>query len=111
MYILVEQWTPKAKWLQASSEERSSFMQGVGQAIVELSQQGVKVISWNLNDLDTSHRAEATYFAVWSFPNLEVARNFEDAVEASGWYEYFEQTNLRGLAQSPEEVIDQHIAL
>ena len=111
MYILVEQWTPKTKWLQASAEERGAFMQGVGGAMVELSKLGVETLAWSLNDPDTSHRADWNYFAVWKFPSLEASHAFENAVEQSGWYDYFEHKNMRGKWETPEAVIGQHMAL
>jgi hypothetical protein len=111
MYTLVEQWTPKARWLQAPAEERQAFMAGVGGAMQQLAALGVEVLCWNRNDADTSHRAPSTYFAVWRFPSLEVARSFEAAVQASGWYDYFEHTNLRGADQTPQAVIGEHLTL
>jgi hypothetical protein len=111
MYTLVELWTPKPSWLAASRAEREAFMNGVGQAMGQLTAMGVEVLSWNTNDADTSHRADASYFAVWRFPSLDVAQGFEAAVQASGWYDYFEHTNVRGLDRTPPDVIGEHIGL
>ena len=108
---MVEQWNPNSKWLGASPFEREGFMKAVGNAMKSLSEQGVEIISWNANDLDTSRRAEFAFFAVWRFPSIELARTFESAVAQSGWHEYFDHQNLRGKSESPEAIIGRHIGL
>ena len=111
MYTLVELWSPKPRWIDASRQEREAFMAGVGRAMQQLSAMGVQVVTWCRNDADTSQRSEFTYFAVWQFPSLDVARGFEAAVQTSGWYDYFEHHNLRGASRTPQDVIGEHIAM
>jgi hypothetical protein len=36
---------------------------------------------------------------------------FEKLVEGSGWYNYFEQVNLSGMATTPDEIIGQLITM
>ena len=111
MYTLVEIWSPKASWLNATLAERQAFMSGVGQAMQQLDAMGVETLAWCNNDSDTSHRSDHSFFAVWRFPSLEVAKGFEATVQASGWYAYFEHRNLRGLTQTPESVIAEHMSM
>jgi hypothetical protein len=111
MYTLIELWKPKAKWLEAPQAEREAFMNGVGQAMTQLSAIGVQTTAWCANDPDTSMRDIHAYFAVWQFPSLEVAKTFEATVQASGWYDYFDHSNLQGLTRTPPAVIAEHIGL
>src|SRR5438067_9599004 len=61
---------------------------------------------WGINEAFTFIRGEYDYFAVWTFPNMETAQNFEKLVEGAGWYNYFDQVNVMGNAGSPQDVID-----
>ncbi|MEL6560140.1 MAG: DUF6616 family protein [Bacteroidota bacterium] len=111
MIYIIEQWNAKPSWLALSGEERESYMNQVGQAIEELLNNGVKVLTWSVNDNSTSRKAAYDYFAIWSFPNQEAANSFQQLVTGAGWYNYFEQTNLMGKEQSAAEVIGKLISL
>jgi haloalkane dehalogenase len=111
MYILVEQWNPTAKWLAADAAQRQAFLAGVGGAIAQLTALGAEILSFSANDTDTSHRADFAWLAVWRFPNLQISREFESAVQASGWYDYFEQSNMRGAVDSPQTVMGKLLVL
>src|ERR1700752_3534471 len=58
-----------------------------------------------MNSPQTDHRAPYDFFCVYRVPNVEVQREFEQRVAASGWYEYFEQVNVSGDANDFEAVL------
>jgi len=96
MYIFVEIWNVKPAWLALEQSQRAEYMQNVGSAIQSLSEQGIELISWSKRDSDTPYASKYQYFAVWKMPNQDAVTTFENAVEGAGWYNYFEQENLRG---------------
>jgi hypothetical protein len=111
MYLFVECWKARPEWLALTPEARGAYMAQLGQGIGELLKAGVEVISWSMNDQDTSNRSPFDYFAVWKFPNKEMVKGFEQIVEQSGWYNYFDQVNLSGEVMDPFSCIAHIISL
>jgi hypothetical protein len=111
MHLMIEVWNAKPAWLALSQEERGAYMANIGPAIEQLLGAGVEIVGWGSNDADTSNRANYQYFAVWKMPNKEIVNQFEQAVEQAGWYNYFDQYNLRGEIVPVEQVIGEHVAL
>jgi hypothetical protein len=111
MYLFVECWKARPEWLELNTEERGNYMAELGKGIEALLKAGVEIVSWSMNDPDTSNRASFDYFAVWKFPTKELADEFEKIVQQSGWYNYFEQVNLKGELSSPDHIIGQIIGL
>ncbi len=105
MIYFIELWNAKQAWLDLTPAERGEYMQQVGGHIQGLIEQGVKILTWSINDANTSHRANYDYFAVWTFPNQEMADSFQQLVEGAGWYNYFEQVNVMGQENTVEGVI------
>ncbi len=105
MIYFIELWNAKQVWRDLSQEERQNYMAQVGGAIQGLIEQGVQILSWSKNDEATSLRAGYDYFAIWGFPNQEMANQYQSLVEGAGWYNYFEQVNLMGAQDSAESVI------
>ena len=111
MYMFVEQWKARPEWLALSQQGRKEYVSKVGQAIEELLKTGIAIVGFALNDSDTPHRADYRYFSVWTLPNKELVQQFEQAIEQSGWYQYFEQTNTRGELIPPDATLGDMINL
>ena len=111
MITYIEFWKTKQAWTDSTKEERGNYLTALGPAIQQLLDEGVQIISWGKNETSTFNRADYDYFAVWNFPTAESAQNFEHLVEASGWYNYFEQINAMGNSTSPQEVMGDMINL
>lgn len=111
MIYFVELWNVKPAWQALSTEERADYMEKVGGAMQELSEQGVKVLSWSKNDDTTDRKSDYDYFAIWQFPDQKTADGFQQTVEGAGWYNYFEQVNLMGQENTAQEVIGHLIQL
>ncbi|MEL6193054.1 MAG: DUF6616 family protein [Bacteroidota bacterium] len=111
MIYFIELWNAKQAWLDLSQEERGNYMNQVGSHIQGLLEKGVKILTWSVNDAATSERADYDYFAVWSFPNQELADGFQQLVAGAGWYNYFEQVNVMGGEDSVENIIGKLIQL
>jgi hypothetical protein len=111
MYLFAECWKARPEWLALTPEARGAYMTQLGAGIGELMKAGAEIISWSMNDPDTSHRSPFDYFAVWQFPDKEFVKGFERTVEQSGWYNYFDQVNLSGEVSYPSASITHMINL
>jgi hypothetical protein len=111
MYLFVECWKARPEWLALSTDARGAYLAELGKGIEALLQSGAEIVSWSMNDADTSNRGHFDYFAAWKFPSKDLATGFEHIVEQSGWYNYFDQVNFRGEVSSPAASIDHMIRL
>ncbi|MBT8337181.1 MAG: hypothetical protein KJO11_11300 [Gemmatimonadetes bacterium] len=111
MYYTIELWTPKQAWLDLSTEEREAYVGSIGPTMQAHAEMGITMRAMATNDADTDNRAPYTYFSIVEAPDEAAARTFEADVRAAGWYEYFDQVNVRGVARSVEEVIGEHIGM
>ena len=111
MYLYIELWRAKPEWIALTQKEREGYMAQVGLAIQELSKAGVEIVGWAINDEDTSRRGEYSYASAWRMPDKNIVKQFEEAVERSGWYGFFEQINAGGELISPETAIGHMIKL
>ena len=105
MITYIELWKAKQAWTDLSKEEKGNYLAAIGPAIQQLLESGVQIISWGNNLSSTFSKADYDYFAVWSFPDVEAAQNFEKIVEGAGWYTYFDQVNAMGNSVTPQEVM------
>ena len=105
MITYIELWKSKQAWLDMSKEDKGNYLAQLGPAIQHLMENGVQIVSWGKNESSTYNKAAYDYFAVWTFPNVELAKTFEQMVEGAGWYNYFDQVNAMGNATSPQEVM------
>src|SRR2546425_4237095 len=111
MITYVELWKAKQTWINLSKSDRGDYMNALGPAIQHLLDNGVQIVSWGSNNSSTFSKADYDYFAVWTFPNIETAQDFEKMVENAGWYNYFDQVNAMGTASSPQDVIGMMIEM
>lgn len=111
MYMFVEKWKARPEWLALSQPERKEYVSKVEHAIEDLLKAGIEIVGFALNDSDTPYRADYRYFSVWKLPDKELVQKLEQAIEQSGWYQYFEQTNARGELIQPDAVLGDMVNL
>lgn len=111
MYLYVELWNVTQKWMDLSKQERADFFEKVGPGMQQLSESGVEVTGWAMNDEHTPYRSDYRYMAVWKMPSLDHVKNLEKAVADSGWHEYFSQVNARGQIIPVNQAIENLINL
>lgn len=111
MYLFVECWKARPEWKDLNKEARIAYMEELGRGMEELIKAGVEIISWSMNDPDTSNRSPFDYFAAWKFPDKAFAKGFEQIIQQSGWYNYFDQVNLGGEMSDPSSSISHMISL
>ena len=111
MITYIELWSARQAWLDLPQQERVNYLTALAPAIQQLLDEGVQIVSWGSNEASTFSKVAYDYFAVWTFPTMESARSFEKLVAGAGWYTYFDQVNASGNLSTPQEVIEQLIAL
>lgn len=105
MVTYIELWKAKQTWEGMTKGEREDYMNSLGPAIQNLTEKGVEIVSWGVNDDSTFSRGDYDFFAVWTFPDEGAAKDFEKVVEGTGWYNYFDQVNIMGKTQRAQDVI------
>ncbi|MFD3309561.1 DUF6616 family protein [Streptomyces sp. NPDC058656] len=110
MYVVVETWTPKPAFFAAGEKALNDLFTGIQEAMKQLADIGFVTLGWGRLE-PAAQPSSYEWFAVWQAPSREVADVFLAGVESSGWYDYFEQTNLVGELRPAETVIAEHLAL
>ncbi|MEM7352831.1 MAG: DUF6616 family protein [Acidobacteriota bacterium] len=105
MHLYVELWNARPKWLALSVAERQDYFEKVGGEIQKLTETGVELVGFAINDEDTPHRGDYRYLALWKMPTLEQVEMLEASVQQAGWHEYFEQINARGEWMAPPQAL------
>ncbi|WP_371596860.1 DUF6616 family protein [Streptomyces sp. NBC_00564] len=103
MHVVIETWTPKPAFFAADKETLDNLFTGMQEAIKQLEEIGVVTLGWGRVE-PAPHSTSYEWFAIWQAPSREGADVFLGGVESSGWYNYFEQTNLVGELRSVDAV-------
>ncbi|MGQ1787796.1 MULTISPECIES: DUF6616 family protein [unclassified Saccharicrinis] len=111
MRIFIEFWKAKDAWYDLSKRKREDFVVQIGPAMADLISEGVIVDAWGTNDDSSPYKADYDFFAITKFPSGDLLEKFQEIVETSGWYNYFEQINVSGQDLGTETVIGRMIDL
>jgi haloalkane dehalogenase len=104
-YIFIELFNYRPTWEDAGQDVRASYVERLIETFDSMPERGIDIIAYGFNDLDTDSRAAYDFFSVYQVASIEAQRAFEDAIRQAGWYEYFEQVNLRGAARSAADIL------
>lgn len=111
MYVLVNLWTPTQRWLDLSRTDRRIVMDSVIAATTDLADAGISSLGWGRNDEDTPHRAAGALIGIWRATDRSALVMLERTLETLGWYDYFEQRNVRAELDVPARMMNQLIDL
>ncbi|MCJ7420523.1 DUF6616 family protein [Sphingomicrobium astaxanthinifaciens] len=111
MYIYVELWKAKQKWLDMEHSDRKNYLSRVQESIGNLVSLGIEPLHFALLDKDVPHSVDYRYLAVWKMPDRRAAETLERDVEAAGFHDLFEQVNARGEETTPEGLFEDMAAL
>jgi len=110
-HIFIELWKFNERWTGADLDTRTRYVQELMPSVQAIMDAGVEIIAWGYNDLDVDHRAPYDAFGVYRMPNRALFDEFQQAVSASGWYDYFDHVNAGGTPIAPGAMLGQHIQL
>ena len=111
MYLYIELWKPRQKWMDLSHQGRQAYVEQVGPGIGKLTEAGVELVGFAMNDEDTPYRAGYRYLAAWKMPGREQVDLLEEVLEEAGWHEHFEQVNARGELVPPPQALADMVTL
>lgn len=111
MQLYVELWNAKQAWLDLTPEERQAYFDKVGEEIGKLTEAGIEIVGFAINNEDTSHRSDHRYLAVWKMPSTDHVQMLEESVSGAGWYEYFDQVNAGGELIPPPAALEDMVNL
>lgn len=110
MITFIELWTANDNWKELSTEDRGAYLSKMQPSIPAFLNKGAKILGWGLNDKIEDYKGEYTYFAIWTFPDESLVLQFKTLLQDANWYYYFDQINIAGDTQGPEEVIGHMIS-
>lgn len=96
MECFVKAWRVEKKWLNLNVQQREAFMKEIIGLIHLMETKGAEVVTYSKCDSFIRYGSDASFFAVWLFPENDLEREFEQLLEKSGWYEFFYQENICG---------------
>lgn len=105
MNVFIELWRARDSWIELSPEQRGEWMQNIGPSIQAMLEAGVAYVGGGRTEGGGHRDSSYDFFAVWTVPDEDVRKAFESTVEASGWYDYFEQVNVTGESVELEPLI------
>lgn len=105
-HYLVELYTPNARWLALSPEQRRDFFKPIQAAMGDLSALGVEVLALGESDSGIAQASNRRFLGVWRFPDVQARDALLAGIAACGWYDYFEHVN----AATQGGTLTQHLA-
>lgn len=105
-HYLVELYTPNTAWQILPAPQRQQFLAHIGQGLGQLSSLGIELLSLAETDAAIDHSSGHRFLGIWRFPNPAARDALLAAIQASGWYQYFDHVN----AASSAGTVDSHLA-
>ncbi|MEM5431082.1 DUF6616 family protein [Cupriavidus oxalaticus] len=106
--IFIELYRYKTAWAELNERERIEYIEKVIGNVGRLAGFGITVIGYGHNDSSTTQRAPYDFFCVYLIPDNETQRVFENEIDKSGWYGFFDQINVSGEATSYVDLLSSH---
>lgn len=104
-HLFVEMYNYTEAWRRENPRARRDYIARVLAIIAQLPERGIEVVGFAFNEPETDNRAPYDFFCVYRVTDQATQRVFEKAISEAGWYEFFDQVNLSGAAQSPDAVL------
>ncbi|MFN3228808.1 MAG: DUF6616 family protein [Asticcacaulis sp.] len=95
-HYLIELYSPKPAWLALNQSARQAFFDGIGAGMGQLSALGIEANALGKTDASVLKAASQTFFALWRAPDATAIATLVNAIEASGWHDYFDTVNAVG---------------
>jgi hypothetical protein len=94
MQILAILWQPNAAWRALSQAEQVAYLKTLDGYISAGRAAGMVVLGWSRIDTTLPRSCKEGYIGVFGMDNAALVHELEKNVQASGWYEYFDSTNV-----------------
>jgi hypothetical protein len=97
MQILMMIWTPTAAWRVLTSQQQLSYLETLSPRLNAARGQGMIVLGWSKVDgtlPNAPFPGRESYVGVFGLDNAALVKEMEARIASSGWYDYFESTNV-----------------
>jgi len=100
VHVVIELYSPKPSWHALPRASREALLRGVEAGATALADSGVALIALGRINPLIERTSGHVYFGIWSASDEPATDILLGAIAASGWYEYLDQVNVSGAAQS-----------
>lgn len=91
---LVECYSPNARWLALSTDERHAFLQQIQHGMAALAELPVDILTLAPTTSGIDRQSAHRFLGIWRFGNEAARAALLQGIAASGWYDYFDHENL-----------------
>lgn len=100
-YLCAQLWTPTSRWLALSEEERYEFLDDIASEVTDMTENGIEILGFAINDADTPGGDDYRYLAMWKLPDKDHLQRLEKITATADWSEYFDAITVRGELVDP----------
>ena len=93
-HMVVEIWQPNDRWHALPNSEKRAFLAATAEAANAAREAGMEILGWGALDRAVSNPAEQNFCGVFFVDSREAMHDVDQAIRASGWYDYFEHVNI-----------------
>jgi hypothetical protein len=97
MQILMMIWTPTAAWFALSSDQQRNYLETLTPRLNAARSKGMVVLGWSKVDGQVPKApfpGRESYVGVFGLDNATLVQEMEARIASSGWYDYFDSTNV-----------------
>ncbi|NOX49727.1 MAG: hypothetical protein GXP16_04220 [Gammaproteobacteria bacterium] len=107
----VEAWRPRETWIKLNIDDRKAYVDRLMGYVQSVLDDTIEVVTWSLDDLDVNLSSDMTHFAVYKITSMGSLDALKNAIDESGWYDYFDQVEYAGHLNGPPNILQQLINL
>jgi hypothetical protein len=107
-HIFIELYSENQKWAAMPEDSRSQYIENVIVAVGQVAALGIEVLAYGANESGVHNRAPYDFFAIYKVPDPAALAMLQDAIQGSGWYDYFDQINVGGPMFDAFDVLRSH---
>ncbi|MCE2890359.1 MAG: DUF6616 family protein [Hyphomonadaceae bacterium] len=109
MNQLIEIWSKKPAWEALGATEQQAFINGILEKVGPLMEVGLKLVASGFIELKLPNSLPFQYYAFWESDDPTLVSKFAETLRDEGWFNYFDQLNIAGLAEPLPGVLANHI--
>jgi len=93
MHLVIQLWTPAMAFFEASPLKRAEALGEIHRAIEALP--GVESLGWGAIDASAPNSTGRTWMAAWRVDGEQPGDALLAALQAAGWFHWFDATSVR----------------
>jgi len=94
MQTLIIIWQPNANWNSLGEIEKRDYLKNLNNAVNAARSNGLMTLGWSKIDNSLNKAPAEGFVGVFAVSNSEQIHELEKNISASGWYDYFDSTNV-----------------